>query len=124
MCTPKDNIIIPPEPITKEEEKQNLLSSTFNSGFKRPFREKTFNRIFSPINKGNGIGEEKQESRIRRDYKAYKDSIGKMFEEQGKISKIAKITDKPINSNYQVLSKEAKNNLTDRYYYEINKDQW
>ena len=35
-----------------------------------------------------------------------------------------KITDKPVNSNYQVLSKEAKNNLTDRYYYEINKDQW
>lgn len=70
------------------------------------------------------IEEEKQERRIRRDYKAYKDSIGKMFEEQGKISRIAKITDKPVNSNYQVLSNEAKNNLTDRYYYEINKDQW
>ena len=47
-----------------------------------------------------------------------------MFEEQGKISRIAKITDKPVNSNYQILSKEAKNNLTERYYYEINKDQW
>ena len=47
-----------------------------------------------------------------------------MFEEQGKIIKIPKISEKPGNSNFQILSKEAKNNLTDRYYYEINKDQW
>ena len=47
-----------------------------------------------------------------------------MFEEQGKISKMPKISEKPCNSNFQVLSKEAKNNLAERYYYEINKDQW
>ena len=47
-----------------------------------------------------------------------------MFEEQGKISKIPKVTEKPCNTDFQVYSKEAKNNLSDRYYYEINKNQW
>ena len=87
-------------------------------------REKTFDRIFSPIKKENIIEEEKQERRIRRNVNAYRDCIGKMFEEQGKISKMPKISEKPCNSNFQVLSKEAKNNLDERYYYEINKDQW
>jgi hypothetical protein len=47
-----------------------------------------------------------------------------MFEEQGKISRIPKITEKPGNTNFKTLSKEAKNNLNDRYYYEISKNQW
>jgi len=47
-----------------------------------------------------------------------------MFEEQGKICKMPKISEKPCNSNFQALSKEAKNNLDERYYYENNKDQW
>ena len=100
------------------------MSSTFQSGFKRPLREKTYDRIFSPIKKGSIIEEEKEEKKIRRNNKAYRDCIGKMFEEQGKISKIPKISEKPCNSNFKILSNEAKNNLTDRYYSEINKDQW
>ena len=123
MFTPKDNKIIPPEPITIEEEKQNLLSKTLNPGFKLLFKEKTFDRIFSPIKKGEKINYEK-EKKIRRNVKAYRDCIGKMFEEQGKISKIPKVTEKPCNTDFQVFSKEAKNNLSDRYYYEINKNQW
>ena len=47
-----------------------------------------------------------------------------MFEEQGKSSRVPKISEKPVNSNFNILSKEAKNNLSDRYYYEINKNQW
>ena len=92
-------------------------------GIKRPLREKTFDRIFSPIKKGNKINEEK-ERKIRRNVKAYRDCIGKMFEEQGKISRVPKVTAKPCDSNFQILSKEAKNNLSERYYYEINKTQW
>ncbi len=99
------------------------MNSTYSTGFKRPFREKTFDRIFSPV-KINKIEEEKVERKIRRNNDAYRDCIGKMFEEQGKISKMPKISEKPCNSNFQVLSKEAKNNLGERYYYEINKDQW
>jgi hypothetical protein len=47
-----------------------------------------------------------------------------MFEEQGKISRVPKITDKPGNTNFKTLSKEAKNNINERYYYESNKNQW
>ena len=47
-----------------------------------------------------------------------------MFEEQGKISRDSKITDKPGNTNFKTLSKEAKNNINERYYYESNKNQW
>ena len=100
------------------------MNNTYHSGFKRPLKEKTFDRIFKPIKKGDKIEEEKKERKIRRNNDAYRDCIGKMFEEQGKISRIPKISEKPCNSNFQILSKEAKNNLTDRYYYEINKDQW
>ena len=99
------------------------MNSTYSTGFKRPFREKTFDRIFSPV-KINKIEEEKVERKIRRNNDAYRDCIGKMFEEQGKISKMPKISEKPCNSNFQVLYTEAKNNLDERYYYEINKDQW
>ena len=100
------------------------MSNTFNSGFKRPFKEKTHDRIFSPVKKGNVIEEEKKERKIRRKVTAYRDCIGKMFEEQGKISKVPKISEKPCNSNFKILSNEAKNNLNERYYYESNKDQW
>ena len=101
-----------------------MLSNTFSSGFKRPFREKTHDRIFSPLKKENIIEEEKQERRIRRNVEAYRDCIGNMFEEHGKITRVPKITDKPGNSNFKVLAEEAKNNLSDRYYYENNKNQW
>ena len=63
LCKPKDNVIIPPEPISKEEEEK--MVNSFNSGFKRPKREKTHDRIFSPINKGNQLdNEEKKERKI------------------------------------------------------------
>ena len=47
-----------------------------------------------------------------------------MFEEQGKISRVPKIAEKPVNDNFRVLSSEAKKNLAERYYYENNLDQW
>ena len=47
-----------------------------------------------------------------------------MFEEKEKISRVPKITDKPGNTNFKTLSKEAKNNINERYYYESNKNQW
>ena len=47
-----------------------------------------------------------------------------MFEEQGKIVRMPKVSDKPCNSNFRVLSEEAKNNVSERYYFEINKNQW
>ena len=107
-----------------EEEKQNVLSKTCNNGFKRPLREKTHNTIFNIGNKEQKNEEEKVTKSIKRKTDIYRDSIGKMFEEQGKISKIPKVSEKPCNSNYQILSKEAKNNLGERYYYESNKNQW
>jgi hypothetical protein len=116
-------VIIPPEPISKEEEEKMINS--FNSGFKRPKREKTHDRIFSPINKGNQLdNEEKKERKIIRNSNTYKDCLGKMFEEQGKIVRMPKVSDKPCNSNFRVLSEEAKNNVSERYYFEINKNQW
>ena len=47
-----------------------------------------------------------------------------MFEEQGKLAKDVKISEKPCNDNFRVLSSEAKKNLAERYYYENNLDQW
>lgn len=47
-----------------------------------------------------------------------------MFEEQGKIARIPKIAEKPVNDDFRVLSSEAKKNLNERYYYENNLDQW
>ncbi len=47
-----------------------------------------------------------------------------MFNEQGKLAKQQKISEKPCNDNYKVLSNEAKKNLTERYYYDNNTNQW
>lgn len=47
-----------------------------------------------------------------------------MFEEQGKISRVQKVVETPVKDNFRVFSSEAKKNLTDRYYYENNLDQW
>ena len=47
-----------------------------------------------------------------------------MFEEQGKISRIPKIAEKPCNDNFQILSSEAKKNYTDRYYYDNYSNQF
>ena len=102
------------------------MARTFSGYFKRPVAEKTYDRIFNAEKKEKdfNLEQEQRKGKIRRNNKAYRDCIGKMFEEQGKISKIPKISEKPCNSNFKILSNEAKNNLTDRYYYEINKDQW
>ena len=61
---------------------------------------------------------------IRRNNKPYRDTVGKMFEEQGKISKIPKIAEKPCHDNFQILSSEAKRNYTDRYYFENYSNQF
>ena len=102
------------------------MSNTYNNGFKRPVPEKTYDRIFNADKKVRdyNIEQERKKGYIRRNNKPYRDSIGKMFEEQGKISRVPKVTAKPCDSNFQILSKEAKNNLSERYYYEINKTQW
>ena len=47
-----------------------------------------------------------------------------MFEEQGKISRVPKIVEKPDKDDYRLFASEAKKNLVDRYYYEKNLDQW
>ena len=61
---------------------------------------------------------------IRRNNKPYRDTVGKMFEEQGKISRMPKVAEKACNDNFRVLSAEAKKNLDERYYYENNLNQW
>ena len=91
-------------------------------GFRRPLPEKTHDRIFHENMKK--AEKEKKKDYIRRNNKSYNDSIGKMFEEQGKISKIPKISEKPSNDNFRVLSSEASKNLTERYYYDNNLNQW
>ena len=65
-----------------------------------------------------------KKGKIRRNNKAYRDTIGNMFVEQGKISKIPQITEKPCKDNYKVLSSEAKKNISERYYYDNNTNQW
>lgn len=67
---------------------------------------------------------ENKKGRIRRNNKAYRDSIGDMFVEQGKISRVPKITEKPCNDNFRLLSSEAKKNLDERYYYDSQMNQW
>lgn len=124
MNKPKDNTIIPPEPIKKEEiEKRNCFSP---NGFKRPVPPKTYDRIFNEDKKAKEFNAEQElkKGQIRRNNKAYRDCIGNMFQEQGKIMRIPNISEKPCNDNYQVLSEEAKKSLTERYYYESNANQW
>ena len=124
MCKPKDNKIIPPEPIVKENKPE--LTRTFSGCFTRPVAEKTYDRIFNAKKKEKEFNaeQEQRKGKIRRNNKAYRDCIGNMFEEQGKISRVPKITEKPVNDNFRVLSSEAKKNLDERYYYENNLDQW
>ena len=87
---------------------------------------KTYDRIFNAEKKQKdfNLEQESRKGRIRRNNKLYRDSIGKMFEEQGKLAKDVKISEKPCNDNFRVLSSEAKKNLAERYYYENNLDQW
>ena len=99
------------------KEENNKLTKTYSGGFKRPLPPKTYDRIFN-------ADQEMKKGKIRRNNKAYRDCIGNMFDEQGKIMRMPIITEKPCNDNYKVMSTEAKNNLTERYYYEMNTDQW
>ena len=103
-----------------------MLSNTYNNGFKRPVPEKTYYRIFNADKKVRdyNIEQERKKGYIRRNNKPYRDSIGKMFEEQGKISRMPQIAEKPCNDNYRILSSEAKKNLAERYYYDNNLNQW
>ena len=109
---PKDNDIIPPKPIENGEKNNVDISYA-----RRNYPEKTYDRIFNSDKKERqfNIEQEKRKGVIRRDNKPYRDSIGKMFEEQGKISRIPKIAEKPCNDNFQILSSEAKKNYIDRY---------
>ena len=122
---PKDNAIIPPQPIAKGE-KPDIFSHTYSNGFKRPLPEKTYDRIFNADKKAREFNaeQEKKKGYIRRNNKAYRDSIGKMFEEQGKISRMPKISEKPCNDDFKILSSEAKKNMAERYYYDNNLNQW
>jgi hypothetical protein len=47
-----------------------------------------------------------------------------MFEEQGKLAKTQKITEKPCNENFRVLSAEAKNTIHSRFYNNKSAIQW
>lgn len=60
----------------------------------------------------------------RKNKNAYIDSIGGLFESQGKLTKIKPITEKPCNHDYDILSSEAKKNLSERYFYDQNTNQW
>ena len=102
------------------------MNNTYTGGFKRPLPEKTYDRIFNADKKVRQYNyeQEMKKGQIRRNNKVYRDSIGKIFEEQGKISKAPNITEKPCNDNFNILSSEAKKNLTDRYYYDNNLNQW
>ena len=86
---------------------------------------KTNDKIFNEEKKGrnmtNDANQWKGRIRIRRNYKGYNDSIGKLFDSQGKIpiKKEQKLTDKACHDNYWILSSEAKKNFEERYYYNI-----
>ena len=111
--------MILPLPV-EQGHKNDLFSST--GGFKKALKEKTHERIFSA---DKNIGkQERRKGYIRRSNKANKDSIGQIFEEQGKISRIPNIADKPCNEKYRVLSSETKKNINERYYYDNNLSQW
>ena len=88
--------------------------------------QKTYDRIFNTEKKARefNVEQEKKKGQIRRNNKAYRDVIGNMFKEQGKLAKQQKISEKPCNDNYKVLSTEAKKNLAERYYYDNNTNQW
>ena len=121
---PKDNNIIPPQPIQKGDN--DILNNTYSGGFQRPLPEKTYDRIFNTDKKIRqyNIEQENKKGQIRRNNKAYRDSIGRMFEEQGKLAKAQNISEKPCKDNYKILSSEAKKNVTERYYYDNNLNQW
>lgn len=124
LCKPKDNKIIPPEPIAKENKPD--LTRTFSGYFQRPVAEKTYDRIFNyeKRTKDFNLEQENNKGKIRRNNKAYRDSIGRMFEEQGKLAKAQNISEKPCKDNYKILSSEAKKNVTERYYFDNNLNQW
>jgi hypothetical protein len=102
------------------------LNNTYSGGFQRPLPEKTYDRIFNADKKIRqyNIEQENKKGQIRRNNKAYRDSIGRMFEEQGKLAKAQNISEKPCKDNYKILSSEAKKNVTERYYFDNNLNQW
>ena len=71
MCKPKDNVIIPPEPLD-QKEKHDLFSYTYSGGFKRPPPPKTYDRIFNADKKAKEFNaeQEKRKGYIRRNNKA------------------------------------------------------
>jgi hypothetical protein len=102
------------------------MFKTYSHGFKRPQQPKTYDRIFNAEKKAREFNAEQEmkKGKIRRNNNAYRDSIGSMLNEHGKIMRMPIISEKPCNDNYKVLSTEAKKNLTERYYYDQNTNQW
>ncbi len=100
----------------KEEHKE--FNATFTGGFQRPAPPDTHQRIFS-----NDKLEPKQKI-PERNTNTYKDCIGNMLKEQGKIARIPKVSGKPCNDDFNIFSSEAKKNCGERYYYEQNLSQW
>ncbi len=91
--------------------------------YKRPLAPKTYDRIFNAEKKAKEYNNELKQRRIRRS-NTYRDCIGKIFEEQGKVTKQQNIAEKPCNDNFRILSAEAKKNRYHKCYYDKNKKQW
>ena len=102
------------------------MFNTYSHGFKRPKPPKTYDRIFNAEKKAREFNAEQEmkKGKIRRNNNAYRDSIGSMFTEHGKIMRVPLISEKPCSDNYKIFSTEAKKNLTERYYYDQNTNQW
>ena len=109
MYRPKDNGIIPIQ--VNRKEIQNLDNKNHSVEFRKVKKISTYDRIFSP--NGPRINKIKK----KRDKKNYKDSIGKILEEQGKIS-CKPVSGKINNDDFHILSLEAKKNFNERYYIE------
>ena len=106
----------------------NPIKTEYNYQLTRPLSEKnsSYEKIFHPSN----LLTEQNEilTRNKRHFdkykKAYTDSVTNIF--QSKIyanSKEPKICSKPNKGDFESLSKAAKNNLSERYYFDNNFSQ-
>ena len=108
----------------------NIIKTDSNIQRIRPISEKktSYERIFNPSKlseKNFDKNFQNRNNHFNKYKKAYTDSVTDIF--QSKIyanSKEPKICSKPNKGDFESLSQAAKNNLSERYYFDNNFSQF
>lgn len=114
---------VPPGHLRRNKPKNTHESKKGNASytFQRPPPENTQERLFdTKVNESISYKPNK-----KKNISLYnRDSIGGIFDSIGKRTKLDPIARKPCDGNFLILSTEAKNNVSKRYYFEDGGSGW